>query len=65
MVARSHSRKRSQLRPPGNVAYQATRILNPTSHRARLDRDISLKFLPAAQRAPLDTAPIATTQGAC
>ena len=65
MVARSPSRKRSQLRPPGNVAYQATRILNPTSHRAHLESDISLKFLPAVQRAPLDTAPIATTQGAC
>ena len=65
MVARSHSRKPPQLRPPANVAYQATRIPHRTSHPARLDWDISHQFLPLARRAPLDTGPIATTQGAC
>jgi hypothetical protein len=42
MVARSHSRKPSLLRPLANVAYQATRIPHTTSHPARLDWDISL-----------------------
>src|SRR5579862_2933872 len=65
MVARSHSRKPAQLQPPANVAYQATRIPHPTSHPARLNWDISHRFVPPARRAPLDTEPIATTRGAC